>query len=291
MATPPSPQEKTKRRATFVRIAVALVSVGSLLPVATILRREGVNDLALLATSARPLDPQQPSTADVGHLVTVTGPLQTEPPIGDTYLRPGHYVLVERRVEMRSWQERREGLKVAYDLIWTGSPSPSEGFKQPDGHENPPRRIGNDKWFADMVKVGRVLVPRPAWDPTPVALTASQVQRGRLVAGWLYPPDVDPVHPRPGDARIAYWGVPAGRLVTAVGVLGKDGNLTPYRDARTARYPGAGGALFDVLPGDRDQALEALQAAYPAQPNWPRRLEMLGWLFLSVIGWRYVFKR
>lgn len=286
-----TPKAATRRPSPVARWLVGLLAVGCLVPVVAALRQEGTNDLALLAGSARAIDPAHPPADALGQVVTVTGPLTVPSPMGDRYLRPGPYLLLERRVETLAWAETRQGKTATYERVWTTNPPPSEGFRYPDGHGNPPRRLGNDRWMASVATIGAVTVPVPSWAPARLALTPAQVRLGRLHDDWVYPLTGDPARPRVGDARLAYWAVTAGAEATAIGVLGPNGALRPFRDERTSRYAAAGGALYDVLPGSRDEAIEALRLAYPPQPNWPRRMELLGWLFVSVVAGRYALRR
>jgi hypothetical protein len=301
MATPPprDPQSPTKRRFPVFRLLAGLIGLVALVQAYGLVGQEGQNDVAVLVAGAHALDPDKPAQAAAGSLVTVTGTLQPEAPIGDLYLKSGPYLSLERRVEMYAWTEQlpaeaaasdRPG-QASYVRSWSVSPSPSEGFRLPEGHTNPPRRLANERLVSREVRIGRIAVPRPSWPPQRLVVKADQVLEGLLQDGYIYPSGVDPAQPRLGDERIGYWGVTAGQQATAIGLLDRDGKLLPYQDARTRRYPAKGGVLYDVVPGDRTQAVAYVAQAFPTRPNWSRRLELVGWLCLAFICGRRFFRR
>jgi hypothetical protein len=289
-----SPPQPPRGRLLAARLAAGLLGLAMLVPAYRLWQQEGQNDVAVLVAEAQIIDPQRPPTSAVGSLVTATGALQTDAPIGDHYLKPGSYVTLERRVEMFAWQELPAGSSDAgatYAKRWSLSPSPSEGFVQPEGHGNPPRRLANERMAATSVRIGRIVVPRPTWQPERLPLKAEQVQGGTLHDGYVYPAGMVPGHPRLGDERIAYWGVAAGGPATAIGMLDRDGKLQPYADHRTRRYGSNGGTLYEVVQGDRAQALAHVATTFPTRANWSRRLQLLGWLFMVLVCWRYTLRR
>jgi Transmembrane protein 43 len=95
------------------------------------------------------------TAATQGQLVSVTGPILTNLPLGDDrFLRPGNYVAVDRTVEMYSWKESKqiqrqkklggseiETTTYTYTGGWTLDPQDSSKFAHAAAYRNPPKAI------------------------------------------------------------------------------------------------------------------------------------------------------
>jgi hypothetical protein len=292
MATAPNAPTRTTQpgKKWIWRFAAGLIALYSVVPASRILLEAFDNDLTLLAEGSIPLDPELPNMTKAGRIVSVSGTLAADRPLGDVYLQPGAYALLERHVEVWAWEEKRQGATVSYVQQWIDSPAPSAGFQQPVGHVNPPRRLGNDQWSAGSLHIGRVgLVAPHLWGGNLLNIKPDQVKDGTFVDDWVYPTGTDPKRPRPGDVRVAYWGHHAGQPYTAIGKLGRNGVIDAYEDARTKLYPP--GVLHVLTPGDRDYAILRLRESYASVSNWGRRLEWLGWVVLAVFCGRIALRR
>ncbi len=181
---------------------------------------------AVVAIAAGAVDP-----ANEGRLVHVTGPVSTGEKLRDaaTGVEADGLRLV-RKVEAFQWREtsRSETHKKlgggeetvtthSYVLDWTDRPVDGSGFKQPDGHRNPPVALAGEAVIQGAARVGAFALtraqasglgtPRPLpvdrLDRAVLQKTFGVVAAGQPVDGRIYV-GVDATRPRLGDLRISY---------------------------------------------------------------------------------------
>ena len=109
------------------------------------------------------------NAATQGKLVSVTGSILTDLPLGDDqFLRPGNYALVDRTVEMYSWEQNKqtqrkkklggseiETTTYTYTKKWTKDPIDSSKFKYAAAHSNPTKSIPDRLFKATSVRIDR----------------------------------------------------------------------------------------------------------------------------------------
>lgn len=170
--------------------------------------------------SAERLDPgNEGRRVQVGGRLTASAAARD----GELGISAGAAVLF-RKVEMYQWRERCDAGSCSYEPAWSSLPIDSRGFRQPEGHDNPPMRLA-DAHFAgaelrlgafsvdpDVAAAQMAAVDHPVRaDELPPNLAASFSE----VGGMLYAGGNS--HPRVGEVRISYRITPLGDAVlTAV---------------------------------------------------------------------------
>ena len=218
------------------------------------------------------IGPESPDAAFDGLDMTVTAPLTGDRPLGDpVFFEPGDYVTVIRSVETYAWAETiRESVdrqwgggaevttEIVYSMEWVADPLHSDGFRYPEGHENPRPRFDDHFEFSEMRLGGWILNPmqslvlynepvRPGsvrWTAEGAALRYVADEDGNN--GAYYYGGADPYAPQLGDTRITFHVVPSGITMTAIGYGAGPtiGGIEWFKDV----------ALVPVVPGTRDDA-------------------------------------
>lgn len=100
------------------------------------------------------IDPATPDPSRNGQMVIAAGTLSGSGPIGDQFLKPGDYVVLQRNVEMLQWVERFPSGSDSpdYRLEWVSRQVDFFRFQQPQGHENPLLTLKAEKVVASNVK-------------------------------------------------------------------------------------------------------------------------------------------
>lgn len=188
-----------------------------------------------------------------GKLVHVGGAVKTDAPVVDDELgvQAGAVTLL-RKVEMYQWKESesKETRKklgggeetvttYRYELGWAGGRIDSSGFKDPEGHQNPPAPpLESRSFVADPVRVGAFTMSREQigrlGGDTPLRVEASaagklpEALRGKLrVEDGRFFSGADAAAPKLGDVRISFAAIrPA--TVSLVGVQA-GGSFAPYQ--------------------------------------------------------------
>ncbi|MCA9522977.1 MAG: TMEM43 family protein [Myxococcales bacterium] len=262
-------------------------------------KTEGCEDLSKLARRAKVLradksDSPVDKSAD-GQLVSLSGRLETSEHVTDPrFLREGRYIRLDRVVEMYAWRESKQtetktelggGKKrvttYRYEMVWTASPTDSSGFKHTLGHFNPPKRVRDRSFYAEVGMIGPYrLTPKTIALPpsTPIKLDAAKVHLSggaRLVEQrYIFLGEGTPKAPQVGDVRIQLRGVPRGLEVTAFAKL--EGNrLAPYRFKEQT--------LYRVFLGDRETALGTMKTEHNRM-IWFGRIAgfLMMWIGLSL---------
>lgn len=140
---------------------------------------EGRVDLSGIADKALTISPTQQSQEAQEQLISLSGKIETDDLLGDTYLQPGNYIAVRRTVEMYAWEESSqtqpkttdgenyidvdgsesgsgttEEKTYVYNKIWTSSPKDSSKFKFPAQHQNPQKPLADSTVTVGNAKIG-----------------------------------------------------------------------------------------------------------------------------------------
>jgi len=173
---------------------------------------------APLKVSAEHIDP-----ANEGRHVQVSGLLTAgsgarDP---DMDISAGTAVLL-RKVEMFQWREHCEhGAACTYETTWSSQRIDSSGFREPQGHENPPMRLVDAHFAPGDLKLGAfsadaglvaaqvALADHPvhAADLPPNLAATFADANGALYAGG------DASHPLVGEVRVSYRIAPLREVV------------------------------------------------------------------------------
>lgn len=251
-------------------------------------------DQTRLLQRARVVDASAVDEGAEGLLVTLSGPLRVplRQQIGDPlFLRPGDYLLLQRRVEMFAWEETRSGdpargeeVVYRYAQRWTEQPRPGASFRYPEGHDNPPLRVHSERFTPQRVDLlAYHFDPDQARLPAPVPLTLrpdllrsdTPILEAEPSSGLALPltylyrgqpgPTVDALQkPQLGDVRVRFEAVSA-RDAAVVTVFGWQAGpaLLPVPKASAA---GAGNGPFGSFSPAGPSA-PAGPAGPPAPPS------------------------
>ncbi|WP_237151827.1 TMEM43 family protein [Oryzibacter oryziterrae] len=200
------------------------------------------------------VDSAKVDPANEGHLIHITGPVKGVGTPEDQFLGVSADGLrIERKVEMYQWKEdsHSETQKklgggeetttvYTYTKVWTDEALDSSSFKEPDGHQNPPKPVGNETFSVDEGSLGAfqltsdqlgyfgksepLVLPSDKADDMRERLgtdKAARIAGGKLLVGF----SADA--PMVGDLRISYVVVKpdVGSLVAAQ----KGEGVAPYR--------------------------------------------------------------
>lgn len=181
---------------------------------------------AVVSVAAGTVDP-----ANEGRLVHVAGALSVAEKLRDpaTGVEADGLRLV-RKVEAYQWRETstsetRKKLgggeetvtTHSYGLGWSDHPVDGSGFKQPDGHRNPPVALAGDSIVQRSARIGAfglsasqiaaLGAARPLavekWDRAALQKTLGTAAAGQPVDGRIFI-GIDATRPRLGDLRISY---------------------------------------------------------------------------------------
>ncbi|WP_127521561.1 TMEM43 family protein [Mesorhizobium sp. Z1-4] len=177
--------------------------------------------------------------ANEGKLVHVTGTVETQERLTDTAFGvTTSGVRLRRNVEMYQWKETASSktetklgggeetvTTYSYSREWSSVPIGSSGFKQPDGHQNPPMNIESQSFQISAAKLGafdlQANVIGRIGGARDVPVGPDVVNAVRVATGGNQPVSAldgriyisyDPSRPRVGDYRIGYSLVPLGPI-------------------------------------------------------------------------------
>jgi len=194
--------------------------------------------LALIALAAagwfgyRYFDRQQSSVkvsadrvdpANEGRHVQVTGRLTASSVARDADMDvEAKAAVLLRKVEMFQWHERCEhGAACTYETAWSSQRIESSGFREPQGHENPPMRLVDARFAGADLKLG-AFAADPELVAAQVALADHPVHAADLppnlaatfadANGALYAGG-DASQPRVGEVKVSYRIAPLGEAV------------------------------------------------------------------------------
>lgn len=199
-----------------------------------------------------------------GELVSVTGNIVTPSYATDPqYLSQGDYLLLERKVEMYSWDEHTTSssteTKYTYSNIWTENPKNSLNFKVRFGHENTFMQVRSETFRAAAAKIGvyfinLVNITMPS--PQEIKLTSSNTILGgykKLDGNYIYIGIGNLYNSQVGDLRISYKAVANDSEFTVFGKQSGD-SIGPYEYKNEK--------LFRTVKGAREQAIAQLASEY-----------------------------
>ncbi|MEB3328619.1 MAG: TMEM43 family protein [Candidatus Sericytochromatia bacterium] len=246
-------------------------------------QNEGTVNEATLARGATVVDATRPAPEAVGKFVAATGPLSSSAKLGDAYLPAGPYIALTRTAEMYAWDEdqttrtekalggsEKKITTYTYNQRWTSTPDRSDGFKQQDGHFNPPMAVKGETLKAPEASVGALAlamgeVTLPGGSP--LRLETAGPAGGTVSGAHLYLGDARPAEPRVGDVRLSYTALAPGGVYTVLGQLDSPHHIGAAKlDDRK---------LYRVFVGTRDDALKTLQTEYEL---WVWGFRLLGFL-------------
>lgn len=207
-----------RKRKSPTRTVVAALALAALAAAAWVGYGHLDSRQALIKASAERVDP-----ANEGRRVQVSGRLAAASAARDAEMGvAANAAVLLRKVEMFQWRERCEGAAACtYETAWSSQPIDSHGFRQAQGHENPPMRL-TDAHFAGAdlklgafspdatlvaAQVGLADHPVHAADLPPNLAATFADANGALYAGG------DPSHPRVGEVRVSYRIAPLGDAV------------------------------------------------------------------------------
>jgi len=207
-----------RKRKPRIRIAVGALALAALAAAGWFGYRHFDRPPALIKVSADRVDP-----VNEGRRVQVSGRLTASSAArdADMDIAAGAAVLV-RKVEMLQWRERCEhGAACTYETAWSSQRVDSSGFREPQGHENPPARLVDAHFAGADLKLGAFL-PDPELVAAQVALADHPVHAANLppnlaavfadASGALYAGG-DAAHPRVGEVKVSYRIAPLGEVV------------------------------------------------------------------------------
>ena len=108
---------------------------------------EGRTNFGKVAARSVPIDASQPTAKQEGQLIAALGTLAATEPLADEgHVRPGSYLVLQRKAEMFAWVESyttQAGSEkfYRYKQEWVEQPANSHEFHSPQGHENLPMSI------------------------------------------------------------------------------------------------------------------------------------------------------
>ncbi len=233
---------------------------------------EGRVNLAIIAEDSAPITTTAAQPALEGKLVAAPGTLASTEKLGDTFLHPGDYLMLQRVVEMYAWEEDRSSTTskngdgstttrttYSYERRWTSSPEDSNNFKQESGHRNPPMSTKGAEWTVGQAALGVYAV-------APTTLTLPDAQQltlnnnvVRAEKGWYLANNflLDQPNalssPQVGDLRISYYAVPNQIDVTLFGRV-QGNQLEPF--------VAKGATLYRAFTSNREQAIAAMNTEY-----------------------------
>lgn len=207
-------------------------------------------------------------------LVSSTGVLKSSEKVGDTYLKEGDYISINRIAEMYAWEEEKteksktntggsETTETTYDYKkgWTSNPEDSTTFKQPDGHSNPQMTLDSSTTGVKNAELGiynidvsQVTLPQYK----EIKLNDSNIilSNDLKLANdqYLFKGKSSISTPEIGDIRISYSVVQNPiNTATVFGKLDSAGKqISPF-------YGEGNTKLYRIFEGTRDTAISTMQ--------------------------------
>jgi hypothetical protein len=205
-----------RKRKQGIRIVVIAMALAGLAALGWFAYRHFDRQPVPIKVSADRVDP-----ANEGRHVQVTGRLTASSVARDADMDiEAKAAVLLRKVEMFQWHERCEhGAACSYETAWSSQRIDSSGFREPQGHENPPMRLVDAHFAGDDLKLG-AFAADPALVAAQVALADHPVHAADLppnlaatfadADGALYAGG-DASHPRVGEVKVSYRIAPLGQ--------------------------------------------------------------------------------
>ena len=239
---------------------------------------EGRVDVSKIAKTAVEIEAtsQAPTEAN-NQLISTTGVLKSNEKIGDTFLKGGSYISIERNVEMYAWKEEKQSKSqknvggsettettYTYKKEWTDNPDNSSNFKKPEGHQNPQISLSNNSIKVKNAEIGIYDV-----DMNQLTLPqhrSIQLNNNNVVLEndlklandqYLFKGNGTIGVPEIGDNRVSY-SVVHNPLDTAT-IFGKldttNQKISPYHGTKNTK-------LYRVFEGTRDTAISTMKTEH-----------------------------
>lgn len=258
---------------------------------------EGRVDVSQIAKTAVEVSATEQAAPEAnGKLVSTSGTFSSTEKVGDTFLKEGSYISVQRNVEMYAWEEQSESTTqkntggsetttttYTYNKVWTSSPAKSAEFNQPTGHQNPAKTLNAATVNVKTAKFGMYDVDMnevvlPEYKPLPLnannvilsdnfkLANETYLYKGVTSVGNISLGNIN--NPEIGDLRISY-SVIANPVegATIFGQLDSAAKkISPFYGEKETK-------LYRVFQGTRDSAIITMHSEYT----------MLTWI-LRVVG-------
>ena len=207
-----------RKRKSATRIVASALALIALAAAGWFGYRHFDRQQAPIKVSADRVDP-----ANEGRHVQATGRLTASSVARDADMDiEAKAAVLLRKVEMFQWHERCEhGAACTYVTAWSSQRIDSTGFREPQGHENPPMRLVDAHFAGADLKLG-AFAAEPALVAAQVALADHPVHAADLppnlaatfadADGALYAGG-DASHPRVGEVKVSYRIAPLGEAV------------------------------------------------------------------------------
>ena len=258
---------------------------------------EGRADISKIARTAIEIEANSNAPIEANKkLVSVTGELQSNEKIGDTFLREGNYISITRNAEMYAWTEIKstetkkelggsETTKTTYkyEKKWTSKPPSSSNFKKPKGHQNPKMQISQRFLKVNNAKIGifdlnmkKIQLPEQQEIQLDSNAVISIYEFELVSDRYLFKGDGSITNPIVGDIRISY-SVLYNPIETATvfGSLNQDKNkISPFYGKKT---------LYRIFEGTRDGAISTMKTEHTVL-TWVLRLVGFGLMWVGLMG-------
>lgn len=239
---------------------------------------EGRVDVSKIAKTAVEIESTSQAPLEINkQLISATGVLKSDEKIGDTFLRAGDYIAIQRDVEMYAWKETRRskserkmgGSEITettytYKKEWISSPENSSNFKKPEGHQNPQKSLNSNSVRVKNAKLGIYGI-----DMNQITLPQHrgiQLNNNNVILSndikltndqYLFKGIGSISSPEIGDIRVSY-SVVYNPLDTAT-IFGKldatNKRISPFYGKKNTK-------LYRVFEGTRDSAISAMQTEH-----------------------------
>ena len=300
-------KDRDSHRGIFVVIGAAFTGLRLLIGLTLLivalappLLNKQMPDPAKIARKSKDVSAESIDASADGKFVSITGELTSSETIGDPLLGiSGHYIVLERGVEMYSWHEtysfsyhgeqslssteNGSGLTTetrkgffsgkTYRETWSDTFEEIYSTERPEQYINPRGSIESERFPANEARIGAYRVdpetlrfsPRSALVINPETFIPAHGARLED-AHMIFAGEGSLPEPRIGDLRIEYDAVESGTTVTVFGKLNGDA-VEPYIHDGDVRF-------YHAFAGSREDALDRMQTEHRVDMwiQWALRL-------------------
>lgn len=231
---------------------------------------EGRIDLSVVAQGATAISPTGTPAAQITDLVSITGAITSSEQLGDSFIQPSNFIILDRTTEMYAWEEDSETeternaggsetrtTTYTYRKTWQENPENSSNFRRRENHENPPKSIPSQEYRVSAAQIGSYslavnqLQPRDLFSLQLNTVNLLPSTGVRLAGNYLYQGQGSLADPIVGDVRISYTSLPHNTQVTLFGELESTDRIGPYPAPRNISF-------YRLYPMDRTGAIQAM---------------------------------
>lgn len=206
--------------------------------------------------------------------VYTSGNLTSDEQLGDEYLVPGDYLVLQRNVEMFSWEEEETTTRTTttggsetkettytYKQVWDSNPEDSTKFQAQVGHENPLMTINENHLNSTNAKIGDYQIDLNSAQLPPLKdLTLSQnniIEQSGVQLGnnqFLFSGIGTLAAPQIGDIRISYSVIsnPLNSVVVFGQLNQSNSSIDPFYGDKETK-------LYRIFEGTRETAISTMQ--------------------------------